>query len=193
MNNEQMSFFGSEDETESESEDNIANLDVVKLDFVKGFSMKWQELFSGFNTIKVITFSSGINFVGKLLELFEDAEIIFGCEKIMSYALNEVMAFQTVLIEHIRSNETKDRLIERINNKTLRMFVTRTKLSHEKIYLLSADDGRKRVVMGSANMSDSAFSGRQRENISFMDGESAYNWYLDIYNQLKEDCTDEIT
>lgn len=47
--------------------------------------------------------------------------------------------------------------------------------------------------MGSANMSYNAFSGRQRENISFIDGEEAYNWYLDIYNNLKEDCTDEIT
>ncbi len=47
--------------------------------------------------------------------------------------------------------------------------------------------------MGSANMSYNAFSGRQRENISFIDGEDAYNWYPDIYNNLKEDCTDEIT
>lgn len=191
MNNEQISFFGNEDEIESE--DNTTNLNIVKLDFVEGLSMNWQELFSGFHTLKAITFSSGINFISKLLEFFEEAEIIFGCEKIMSYALNEVMAFQTVLIEHIRSDKTKDKLIERINNETLKMFATRTKLSHEKIYLLSANDGRKRVVMGSANMSYSAFSGRQRENISFIDGEDAYNWYLNIYNNLKEDCTDEIT
>ncbi|MCM1507491.1 MAG: phospholipase D family protein [Ruminococcus flavefaciens] len=191
MDNEQISFFGNEDETKAE--DDTGNLNVVRLDFIEGLSMKWQELFSGFDTIKAITFSSGINFMAKLLDLFEEAETIFGCERIMSYSLNEVMAFQTVLLEHIRSDISKDKLIERINNGTIHMLVTRTKISHEKIYLLSDKDGRKRVIMGSANMSDSAFSGRQRENISFVDGEEAYNWYLDIYNNLKDDCTDEIT
>ena len=47
--------------------------------------------------------------------------------------------------------------------------------------------------MGSANMSYQAFSGKQRENISFIDGEEAYDWYYSIYESLKADSTDEIT
>lgn len=69
MDNEQMSLFGDEDEVKPE--DNAGNLNVVKLDFVEGLSMKWQELFSGFDILKAITFSSGINFMAKLLDLFE--------------------------------------------------------------------------------------------------------------------------
>ena len=75
---------------------------------------------------------------------------------------------------------------------TLHFFVAREKLSHEKIYLLSASDGRKRVVMGSANMSYAAFGGRQRENICYIDGSSAYDWYLNSYNEFRDECTDQI-
>ena len=65
-------------------------------------------------------------------------------------------------------------------------------LPAEKIYLLSAKDGRKRVIMGSANMSAAAFEGRQRENICYMDGDEAFDWYMECYQTLKEKSTDEI-
>ena len=47
--------------------------------------------------------------------------------------------------------------------------------------------------MGSANMSYNAFGGRQRENICYVDGEQAYEWYKNIFESLKENSTDEIT
>lgn len=47
--------------------------------------------------------------------------------------------------------------------------------------------------MGSANMSFTAFSGSQRENICYMDSERAYDWYMACYNELKESSTDQIT
>lgn len=65
-------------------------------------------------------------------------------------------------------------------------------LSHEKIYLLSAADGRRRVIIGSANMSFNAFGGRQRENICYIDGDRAYEWYMDCYLTLRENSTDQI-
>ena len=74
----------------------------------------------------------------------------------------------------------------------MHLFVARDILSHEKIYLLSAKDGRKRVIMGSANMSAAAFEGRQRENICYMDGDEAFDWYMECYQTLKEKSTDEI-
>ena len=57
-----------------------SRLDVVKLQFDQAETLSWQELFSGFDTLHAITYSSGINFVSQLLELFDKAEIIFGCE-----------------------------------------------------------------------------------------------------------------
>ena len=192
MSEEQISLFG--EEQQANLSETVSNkLAVTKLDFVEGMYMSWQELFSGYNELHAITYSSGVGFIGRLVEMFDSAEIIFGCEQVMSYTLNEIMAFQTKVIEKIRSGKTKDKLIERINVGTLKMYVANKKLSHEKIYLLSSDDGRKRVIMGSANMSYNAFGGLQRENISFIDGEEAYDWYMDIYQSLRQDSTDEIT
>lgn len=192
MSEEQISLFGEEQQTNlSETVSN--KLAVTKLEFVEGMYLSWQELFSGYNELHAITYSSGVGFIGRLVEMFDSAEIIFGCEQVMSYNLQEIMAFQTKVIEKIRSGKTKDKLIERINSGTLKMYVANKKLSHEKIYLLSSDDGRKRVIMGSANMSYNAFGGLQRENISFIDGEEAYDWYMDIYQSLRQNSTDEIT
>ena len=170
-------------------------VDVVKMSYECAESMEWQELFAGYSSLKAITFSSGINFVNRLLELFETAEIIFGCEAVMSYSMQEVVAFQNKLIERIRKSNSKsqDKLLSRIDSGDVKLYVARTQLSHEKIYLLSGADGKKRVIMGSANMSFNAFGGRQRENICYLDGEEAYNWYLSVFDSLKENSTDEIS
>ncbi len=76
---------------------------------------------------------------------------------------------------------------------SVHFFVSREKLSHEKIYLREAKDGRKRVITGSANMSFNAFGGVQRENIVFVDGADAYAWYYNVFMTLLEESSDEIT
>ena len=42
-------------------------LDVAEMKFLGANKMSWQELFSGFDELRAITFSSGIGFVCKLL------------------------------------------------------------------------------------------------------------------------------
>ena len=177
---ENLSLFNLEDsEQEQMPQDNSGNLDVAKMEFVEAETLSWKELFSGFDTLQAITFSSGIGFVYQLLEMFEKAEVVFGCDEVISYSLQEIMAYQCKTIERLRESASKRKidLVARIEEGTLRFFVARNVLSHEKIYLLSAEDGRKRVVMGSANMSFAAFGGKQRENISYIDGGKAYDWY----------------
>ena len=170
------------------------SLDVVKMEFLEAETLSWEELFSGFDELHAITYSSGIGFVYQLLRKFKTAEIIFGCDEVISYSLQEVMAYQTKLLERMRekASQMKLDLIARIEDGSLHFYVARRLLSHEKIYLLSAADGRKRVIMGSANMSFNAFSGKQRENICYVDGDRAYDWYMDCYLALRNSCTDQI-
>lgn len=170
-------------------------LDVVHMDFIEAESLSWQELFSGFERLYAITYSSGIGFIYALLKNFQYAEVIFGCEDVMSFNLQEVMAYQIKMIERLRttSGNAGVDLFSRIDDQTLRMFVARQKLSHEKIYLLEAEDGRKRVVMGSANMSYAAFSGQQRENICYLDGDKAFEWYKNSFEALKDTSSDNIS
>lgn len=192
---ENLSLFDLEDVQQEQMQQKYAgNLDVVKMEFLEAETLSWKDLFSGFDTLYAVTYSSGIEFCYQLLEMFQQAEIILGCDEVISYSLQEIMAYQCKTIERLRQSASKRKLdlVARIDNGSLRFYVARNVLSHEKIYLLSAQDGRKRVVMGSANMSFAAFGGKQRENISYVDGDKAYDWYWDCYCQLREDCTDQI-
>ncbi len=193
---ENLSLFGEVEHGKMLDKDLRAGelLDVVRMEFVEADTLRWQDLFSGSDTLRAITYSSAIGFVYQLADMFEDVEVIFGCEDVLSYSLQEIMAYQCKLVDRMRETASKMKvdLMSRVEDNTLHFFVAREKLSHEKIYLLSASDGRKRVVMGSANMSYAAFGGRQRENICYIDGSSAYDWYLNSYNEFRDECTDQI-
>ena len=193
--NQQSLIFDDFPTEESENKKISTKINVVKMSYECAELVHWNELFEGFSTLKAITFSSGINFVGKLIDMFEESEIIFGCENVMSFTFQEIMAFQSKLIDKIRNSKgnVKDKILAKIDSGKAHFYVAKAQLSHEKIYLLSAGDGRKRVIMGSANMSFNAFSGRQRENICYVDGDEAYDWYLDVFNNLKDGSTSEIS
>lgn len=186
-----ISLFDSEDVQETIG----YKIDVLKLSYVSSESMTWQELFKGFDTLYAITFSSGVNFVYSLLDMFEKAEIIFGSEMVMSYSMQEIMAYQYTLLSQMRNaaGERRQKLLDRIDDDSVRFYVARKKLSHEKIYLLKSNDGKKRVIMGSANMSYNAFGGIQRENICYMDDDAAFDWYMECFNELKEESSDNIS
>ena len=127
---ENMSLF---DQQENNASSGM--LDVVKMNFEEAERMTWKELFSGFDEMHAITYSSGIGFVYKLLNMFEKAEIIFGCDEIMSFQLQEIMAYQCKLIERIKEKAGKAKLdlISKIEDETLHLYVANTVLSHEKI------------------------------------------------------------
>ena len=110
---ENLSLFNQQDSSEItiDSMSKGASLDVIKMEFLEAETLSWQDLFSGFDTLHAITYSSGINFVYQLLNCFENAEIIFGCDEVISYSLQEVMAYQCRLIERMRESASKAKLV----------------------------------------------------------------------------------
>ena len=187
-----MSLF---DVVDSQQKDILPRLEVVEMEFVGSNPMTWRELFEGYESIRAITFSSGLGFVAELLGMFHYAEVIFGCEHTLSRGVKDILAFQEHLIDNIRQSDKgiKTAIINRIKDGSAHFYVAEATMSHEKLYLMKAADGRSRVVFGSANMSYNAFSGKQRENISYVDGEKAYEYYLEVYERLKKDSSDEIS
>ena len=191
--NYNMSLF--DEESAQGTLESANKLDVVQMQYIGAESIEWKNLFSGFDKLYAITFSSGINFVYKLLNMFEYTEVIFGCENVISYKMSEIIAYQNNLIEKLREKASKSKmdLLDKIDSGKAKFYIARKQLSHEKIYLLESNDGRKRVIMGSANMSYNAFGGNQRENICYVDGDDAFSWYKDVFDSLKENSTDEIS
>ena len=187
---DQMSLFDMAED--SIAVDTTKKLKVVKAQFIKEESMSWQELFEGYDEIYAITFSSGMQFMTQLLDQFEYAEVIFGCEGLVDDALAGIMAFERALIEKITKNKPAHKMRERMETGELKLYVSRDMMSHEKVFCLKAKDGRTRVIEGSANMSASAFCGLQRENITYYDDKEAYEHFKARYEAFREVCADHV-
>jgi hypothetical protein len=174
-------------------------LTVFRAELLGCEGTSWEELFAGFTKLKAITFSSSIEFLVRLAERLDEAEIVLGSENILSKEhLALAQASQTVaaygfadaLADHKALTEALARLLgrggrsllARVVAGSLRFRLLRGRPSHEKLYLLSGPAGW-RVVTGSANLSLAAFEGRQQEIYVAFDGEPAWTLFDGYYRR----------
>lgn len=169
------------------------NLKIVKAEFIEKKNVGWEDLFSGYDEMYGITFSSGIQFMEKVFDSFEHVEMIFGCEGVINDDLAAIISAQIKSVEAIVKSKSAVRIAERMRKGNIDIRVSRDTKSHEKIFILKAKDGRVRVITGSANMSASAFLGIQRENIICFDDLAAYEYYKDLFEDFKEKCSDSVS
>ena len=154
----------------------------------------WEDLFDGFDRLYAITFSSGIEFVNKVINKFSYAEVVFGCEKIIANDIAAIMSVQIDSVQRLAKSKSAGNLANRLNDGSLQLYVSRDTKSHEKIFILeSADHKHVRVITGSANMSASAFYGIQRENIVCFDDDAAFAHYKILFDTFKETCSDNVS
>lgn len=186
-NIQELTLFDITEEVES-----TKKINVVEATFKEVIPMNWNDLFKGYDEIYAITYSSGIDFISRVLPNFKYGEIIFGCETVLEDNVAMIMSIQFSQLKFICKHKSANMLAERLENKTLKLLVSREIKSHEKIYILKADDGRVRVITGSANFSYSAFNGIQRENITYMDNVEAYDYYRELFEQFKDECADNV-
>ena len=128
IDNNQLSLFDLNENEKERLESNL--LPIVKATFVEPEKKTWIELFEGYDELYAITFSSGLGFVCNLLKKFEYAEVIFGQEDIVGKGLATVMAVETALVEQITKSKFAVELSERIENETLRLFVSTPLISY---------------------------------------------------------------
>lgn len=189
--NEQVSFIDFDVQADADSAK--PKIKVVKAAFSNVIDSDWRELFTGFDELYAITFSAGIRFVNEVIDQFRYAEIIFGCENIVSSDISTIMAAQIKSIQSFVKTKSAKKMAERLEDQSLELFVSRDSKSHEKVFILKGENGRRRVITGSANMSASAFCGLQRENIVCFDDESAFEYYKDLFDDFKDHCANTVT
>ena len=163
----------------------------------------WEELFTGFTALKGITFSSSVELLLRLADRFDDMEVVFGSESILSkehlalaqasqtiatYGFADALVDQKALVEGLSGllSRSGKRLLERVAAGALRFRLLRGRPSHEKLYLLSGPAGW-RVVTGSANLGLAAFEGRQQEVYVAFDGEPAWRLFESYYQREWQD------
>lgn len=169
-------------------------IEIVKSKYLGVEKTDASALFSGFDSLRSITFSSGIHFMSSILKNFSNAEVIFGCRDIVSKGVAAAMAVQATEIEEITRDKNARYLAERVDDGSLKLYVSNETKSHEKIYLLESAGGKKRVITGSANFSGNAFGGIQRENINvYDDDEDAFEYYLCQFEKYRDECASDIS
>lgn len=138
------------------------------------------DLFSGFDSIRAITFSYDIAFINDIMKNFKYGEILLGAPFLvqkdtkMTEFLAETLTNAKEAADAVRKYpELSDMMI----NGDLVIHTPTFILDHRKIYLLSSDDGKTRVIKASANMSGRAWNGEHMEFYECDDSEFAYDSY----------------
>ena len=154
-------------------------LDVVYARALNTGVFQRDELFGGFSRMRALTYSASIPMVMGLLRDYEyqSFECIFGHGGIIGAEPERLLRFQRVIDERLNEGfvsiagvdpDRQKILFDRVADGSARFHVVKDVIAHAKIYLL--DDGeRHRVIVGSANLSETAFSGRQAETLVVYD------------------------
>ena len=154
-------------------------------------------LFGGFDSMRALTYTPSIPMILGLLRDFDysDFECIFGHSGILSRDAADLLAFQTVVDEKLNkgfvgisgiSDERRTAIYERALGGKARFYVVKDAIAHAKIYLLERNELR-RIVVGSANLSETAFSGRQAETLIVFDNdETAWEHYRRQYDAVRD-------
>ena len=178
-------------------------LDVVYATVENAERFDRDSLFGGFDSMRALTYTPSIPMILGLLRDYDysDFECIFGHNGILSRDAADLMAFQTVVDEKLNkgfvgisgiSDERRKVVFERALEGKARFLVVKDAIAHAKIYLLEKD-GLKRVVVGSANLSETAFSGRQAETlIAFDNDDAAWEHYSRQYDAVRDVASNRV-
>ena len=178
--------------------DDGSGLRVVRARFVEEEKFDWA-LFEGFESLRVLTYSASSSAVVRMLDgfSFERFECVFGSEGRLGNFL-EVLAFQQVVTGQTRAaimglkDDRHRRILERIAEGHARFWVLRQYVAHAKLFLLSSGD-RTRVIVGSANLSERAFSGVQPETLVVFDNDvGAWRHYSRMFDAIRGSGSNEM-
>ncbi len=180
--------------------DDGIGLRVVQARFLSESKFHW-DLFKGYDRLRVLTYSASIPAIVKMLDDFDFSELecVFGCETTL-HDIKDVLAFQQVAVGDTRAaimglrDERQGHILRQVREGRANFRVLRKHIAHAKIFLLEdTTNGHTRVIIGSANLSERAFSGLQPETlVKFDDDPDAWRHYLGMYDGIRESASDEV-
>lgn len=200
-----LSLFGKITEEKTE----IVNLEKEKTLFItlngERRDLKIEEIFdvSKYNKIKAVTYSVDESFINNYFSGFSEVELIIGIpdSKVQARGYN---AIKNILnFNNQISKEEQMNFFEKLSRKNQNHIMERKwklkvpfKVSiHSKFYLLEGKNEETRLIVGSANLSNQAFSEKsnQFENIMIFDNSEIFSEYSRHFDILSSSCIDFIT
>ncbi len=176
-----------------DDEENAAGLEVVQAKFVGRERSSFEGLISGYSSMRALTYSNSVSIVSRTVEAMESLEVVFGREDVIG-GMNVYFQFLEQLAKDL-TDEVRGRDIveQKISSGDVKLFVVKEMVNHEKLFLLEGERG-KRVITGSANLSERAFSGTQNESyICFDDDEEAWEYFGRKYEEIKSKSATSIS
>ena len=172
--------------------DKTAKLGVVQARFEEFDGDSFEDLIDGFSSMKVLTYSSSVPIINKAAEQLERLEVVFGRADILG-DMGSYFYFQELLLkELIDATRGRDFIKEKLESGDIKLYVVQEIISHEKLFLLEGEKGT-RVITGSANFSDRAFSGAQNESyVCFDDDPNAWEHFSGVYEKIRDRSTTSI-
>ena len=153
-------------------------------------------LFGGFTSMRALTYSASIPMIMGLLRDYDYEQLrVYLSDMAASLGREprQIIHFQQQIDERLTKGfvaiagvnpERREILHDRVADGRARFFVVKDAIAHAKIYLLERD-GLRRVVVGSANLSEAAFSGRQAETLVVYDNDDvAWEHYCGQYEDV---------
>ncbi len=181
--------------------DDGSGLRVAVVGFQREIPFDWS-LFDGFDTLRVLTYSASAATIVRMLDEheFQLFECVFGSE-VPLHDLKNLLAFQQTAIGDVRlaiknlKDERIARILSEVRSGRARFRVVKKQTAHAKLYLLSKNEvAVTRVIVGSANLSERAFSGSQPETLVMYDNDTeAWTHYNQMFERVKETASDEVT
>ena len=175
-------------------------LQVVSARFRRAEPFSWS-LFDGFDTMRALTYSVSTPMILRMLEGhgFRHFECVFGYEAGLG-RFADVIAFQQFLVIQLREaalklkDDRQRRILEKIHDGEAEFYVVKENVAHSKLYLLEGGESpRRRAIVGSANLSERAFAGKQPETLLvFDDDDGAWDHYSREYDAVKGTASNRI-
>ncbi len=140
------------------------------------------DILAGFETFRALTYTVSLPSILKLLTMqeYREAEILFGSEGLVrETSAEKVVLFQQAIEDELArgylgiggaTDEQTAHLMAWQATGRARFYVTGGGIVHSKLYFLEKP-GLRRVLVGSANLSDRAMSGRQGEVLLAFDND----------------------
>lgn len=168
--------------------DNVCEPDTIrcyKSDLISVENMTVDDLFNGFDEIRIITFSYDIPMVGWLMQRFQYGEILIGADFLVkkdNKAAAWAAEYLATAADTARQVRKYDNLLQMMLDGNLVVHTSTAVIDHRKMYLLRSDSGRTRVIITSANMTKRAWSSDQMENFIFYDGPEVYESFFNEFS-----------
>ena len=175
-------------EEELKPEPAAPSLEAYQMKICRRDMTDWENLFKGFDEIHVITYSVGLAQVRKVMKFFRTGDIIIGCPSLIQQNTAELFAEQEFSLKTVCENPY---LQSRIKDGSFHVYAANRHI-HSKEYLLKAEDGRTRLILGSANFSVQAWGGGQKEIYLYEDNSEFFESFMEEYRILLEESSSEI-